>query len=326
MIWIGTIASLAVLWILGALTLTVFGARPRNGAHAIAADFAAGVSVLAALGMTAVALGLSLSLAPFYAVVLVLGVRVVRQRSLPSPSFALPAAPAARAALVCTALVVAVIAAASLHDRLWWDGWAIWALKGRALFMDGTLPPSLFAGGYAFAHLDYPLAVPLVDWWSWRHAGRSTPAAASFIGALWFTLLPALLWSGLRYRVHETVAALAALGMALFWPIPFYATGGTADVVIAVALLGAIVELDAALTRADDRAIIRCALFLTLGVLAKNEGLAIAAVVVTIAAASLLRRGHRSIRQFAPLALPFVVIAPWWVFVGALDTRGTVLA
>lgn len=326
MMWVGTVASLAVLWILGAFTLAALGARPLDGVHAVATDFATGAAVLAGLGMAVIVLGFSLSLATFYALILALAGVVMRQRSLRPMRFILPDAPAANAALVCTALIIAFIVIASLHDRLWWDGWAIWTLKGRALFLDGTLPRALFSGGYAFTHPGYPLAVPLVDWWSWRHAGMSTPATASFIGAMWFALLPALLWSGLRRRAGERIAALATLGMALFWPIPFYATGGTADVVIAVALLGAIVELDTALSLDDDRALTRCALFLTLGALAKNEGLAIAGVVVAMAVAAMLRQGELRVRRIAPLVAPFAAIAPWWVFVGTLDARETVLA
>lgn len=326
MIWISTIGSLAVLWVLGALTLMALGTRPRDGVHAVAAEFVTGTTILAALGMAAISVGLSLSVAPIYALVIVLAIVVLRRESLRGTSVRLPHTPAAKAALACAALVVTIVIAASVNDRLWWDGWAIWTLKSRILFLDGTLPAALFGGGYAFAHLDYPLAVPLVDWWSWRHAGTAAPGTASFIGAWWYAILPALLWSGLRTRSGENVAALGALGMALFWPIPFYATGGTADVVIAVALLGAIIELDRALSLDDRGALMRCALFLTLGVLAKNEGLAIAVVVVIITIGAMLRQGIGNLRRIAPLALPFAAIAPWWLFVDTLEVRATVMA
>jgi hypothetical protein len=66
---------------------------------------------------------------------------------------------------------------------------------------------------------------------------------------------------------------------------------------------------------------VRCAIFLSLGILAKNEGLAIAAVVAAVGVVFMLRSGERSSKQFLPLALPFVAVAPWWMFVSAFDVR-----
>ena len=45
-----------------------------------------------------------------------------------------------------------------------YDAWAIWALKGHALFAFGWADPSVFAGtSYRFANLDYPLLLPSLE-------------------------------------------------------------------------------------------------------------------------------------------------------------------
>jgi len=45
-----------------------------------------------------------------------------------------------------------------------YDAWAIWALKGHALYAFGWADPAVFAGtSYRFANLDYPLFLPSLE-------------------------------------------------------------------------------------------------------------------------------------------------------------------
>jgi hypothetical protein len=324
MSWVGVPVALAAIWLLGAATLHVSRVRPHEFVHALVTDFVAGVTVLSAVGMTAVALGFRVSLVLFYVLIAMLVTVATRTRRITRA--VRPRLPRGARAIIligCAFAAILAIALVSIEDRLWWDGWAIWTFKARVLFLEGTLPPAFFASdsGYAFTHLDYPLAVPLFDWWVWRHVGAASPATASFIGAAWFSLLPLLLWSSLRTIASEGMAALAALGMSLFWPIAYYATGGTADVVVALSLLGAVIELERAIRHKETAALVRCGIYVTLGVLAKNEGLAVAAVVTAVGAFFMLRSGERRSKRFLPLALPFVAVAPWWMFVSAFDVR-----
>jgi hypothetical protein len=324
MSWVGVPVALAAIWLLGAATLHVSRVRPHEFVHALVTDFVAGVTVLSAVGMTAVALGFRVSLVLFYVLIAMLVTVAARTRRITRAVRPRPARGARASILIgCAFAAILAIGLVSIEDRLWWDGWAIWTLKARVLFLEGTLPPAFFDSdsGYAFTHLDYPLAIPLVDWWVWRHVGFVAPAAASFIGAVWFSLLPLLLWSSLRRIASEGMAALAALGMSLFWPIAYFATGGTADVVVALSLLGAVIELERAIRYKETAALVRCGIYLTLGVLAKNEGLAVAAVVTAVGAVFMLRSGERRSKRFLPLALPFVAVAPWWMFVSAFDVR-----
>src|SRR5207245_11777521 len=45
-----------------------------------------------------------------------------------------------------------------------YDAWAIWALKGHALYSFGWADPVVFAGAsYRFSNLDYPLLLPSLE-------------------------------------------------------------------------------------------------------------------------------------------------------------------
>jgi hypothetical protein len=53
-----------------------------------------------------------------------------------------------------------------------YDAWAIWALKGHALYTFGWADPAVFAGtSYRFANLDYPLLLPSLEAIDFRTMG-----------------------------------------------------------------------------------------------------------------------------------------------------------
>ena len=79
-----------------------------------------------------------------------------------------------------------------------YDAWAIWALKGHALYAFGWADPAVFAGAaYRFANLDYPILLPSLEAIDFRAMG----AFDTRVLHLQFLLL--------------LVAALAALGAVL---------------------------------------------------------------------------------------------------------------
>src|SRR5205814_2369252 len=62
---------------------------------------------------------------------------------------------------VFAALVVEYARAFRVAPLNRYDAWAIWALKGHALYAFGWADPAVFAGtSYRFANLDYPLLLP----------------------------------------------------------------------------------------------------------------------------------------------------------------------
>lgn len=325
-LWIALVALVAfgALWLLGALVLAFSGLRDRRDVDRCVLDLAVGTSLASAVGMATLALGGRLSLIPTYALLVALAAWAIRRRRAVWPRPVPPRDRRARALLLGTGALSGLIVLTSFRDLLWWDGWAIWGFKARVLFEAGTLPAPLLdpAGAYAFTHPEYPLGLPIVVWWIFRHAGATSPELISLAGSFWFACLPLLVWAGLRSRVGEVVAAAAALGVTAFWPLAFYARGGTADVLMAVALLGAVVELERG--GRDPSGLWGAGAFLTLGAVAKNEGLALALVALGAGVIARVRLGPDRLR-IAPLLLPFAALAPWLIFTRALGLHPDVV-
>lgn len=332
MTWLAVAVGLITIWLLGACTLALLDAR-GEGIGALAADYATGVALLAFVGMSGIALGIGVSMLVMYGILAALTAACVltgaSARLRPSAAaFRLPRDPVAPALLLATVTMTALVLTAATADRLWWDGWSIWTFKAMVLFREGTLPATFMDPGgiYVTSNLDYPLAVPLLGWWLFSHAGAASAAVASFAGALWYALLPALAWSTLRDAAGPRLAALAALGLAAFWPISFFAAGGTADVVIAVALLGAVMELRIAVGAAHRGPLIRAVAYLALAALTKNEGLALAIATGCIAGAAMLIRGHGNRLRVVWLATPVLLLLPWILFTESLTISSAALA
>lgn len=348
MIVLGPLVALLALWLLGASALALAGARREEartaGLEVMATDFVAGVVILAGTGMTTIALGWRLSLAPYYMLIVLLVTAAARRRRANTfrsrsgrgggsggwAHVVWPRSPRAQLLLAGAGALLLLLALSASQDRLVWDGWAFWTLKARILFHEGTLPPATLAptGPYPYAHPDYPLALPLLNWWLYRHAGSPAPELASLAGALWFATLPPLVWAALRRESGEGVAALSTFGMAAFWPLALYAAGGYADIVIALALLGVVIEVERARRGDEPGSPIRLALYLTLAALAKNEGLALALIGTAVALVSMRSQGERRLRPYGArvlaarmsavprltlLALPFLALAPWFI-------------
>jgi hypothetical protein len=315
---LSSIAAAISLWLLGYLLVNLFGMVVANRLYVGVLAFVVGALYLAVMGSLFVIAGVALTPLIVYVPLAVLLVLVLgrKRSSRMAPGGPAVPDPVARVFLVFTGVVLAAILALGSRGQLWWDGWAIWAFKARVLIADATLPNSFLdpSGSYVFTHLDYPLLVPLVDWWFAWHGDGSVAVPATLAGALWFALIPLTAWSALAGRVEARLAAATALALALFWPVAHYAVGGTADVVIAIALLGAALELQRALGENDHRSWWRFGLFLALGAVSKNEGLALAVIGTGVGAAALWRSGSHPLSRYLPLLLPFAALGPWFAF------------
>jgi hypothetical protein len=314
---LGALVALLAVWFAGACLLGLVGARDTRSPAGLVADFAAGGALLGFVGTVSVAAGIGVSWLTLYGPLALLATGAVLRRCRPLLRIRLPGDRPARALLLLAVAGLIVLGIGALGDLLWWDGWAIWAFKAKVLFVTGTLPPSFFdpSGPYVATNLHYPLAVPLLSWWTYLHAGASDPALVSLVGAVWFALLVLLVWGSLSDSGAPRLAAGAALGVTAFWPISSYALGGTADVVIAIVLLGSIVEMGRARTDGGAGPAVRLAAYLSLGVLAKSEGLAIAAIVAATGLPMLwLSGGGKSLRMLGAAIVPLLVYLPWHLF------------
>jgi len=61
---------------------------------------------------------------------------------------------------------------ALLFPIRFWDAIACWSLKGRAFFIDASIIPFFKSHNYQFAHLSYPLYLPLMQTWIYIWMGK----------------------------------------------------------------------------------------------------------------------------------------------------------
>lgn len=196
------------------------------------------------------------------------------------------------------------------------DEYAIWALKGRALALAGSLDLRLFAGprAYWYAHLDYPLLVPGLVAWSDGWAGRVADGPAHVQPVLVLgALLAVVAWAVARMAgtmaaavaviLVVTVHGLAATAILLYADAPVVSFAAATALFLAVWQDG------------RERAVIVAATATAAGaLLSKNEGLLF--VLAVFVAAGLVARGGRR-RLAAALGIAFVAWAPWFAFVRA---------
>lgn len=126
-----------------------------------------------------------------------------------------------------------------------YDAWAIWALKGHALYAFGWADPSVFAGGeYRFANLDYPLLLPALEAVDFSAMGAFdtrvlhlqfllllAAALAALAGLLRDRVPPLLLWPSLLAIAlapavfDQLLTAYADVPLALMFAIGVAAAG-----------------------------------------------------------------------------------------------------
>jgi hypothetical protein len=185
-----------------------------------------------------------------------------------------------------------------------WDAWAIWFLKGRVLYQESGLPVPFFTDSFfaAYAHLDYPLLVPLTIAGTYAWMGDMDTLMKG-----WWALLAGAAAAGIYWGLDRLVGRAARVaGLLLFLALPEVqahvagAYTGYADLPLAVLVLfGGIF-----LYRREPAA----ALFFALSGFTKNEGLVIAAVGLALAVVTV-----RPVRIAAPVAAACaaLIVLPW---------------
>ncbi len=197
-----------------------------------------------------------------------------------------------------------------------WDAWAMWFLKGRALFQEGTVPAALLTDPHyaGYAHLDYPLLVPLTIAGTYAWTGDHDPLMKG-----WWALLAGAAGAGLYWGGAGLVSRAARWGgLLLVLGVPDlikHATGyyaGYADLPLAVLALFGAIFLYRWLRQPAPGAFTLAALFFSLAGFTKNEGLVTAGVgLALLFGLALLRRQLTWAGAGAAVALAALILLPW---------------
>ena len=192
-----------------------------------------------------------------------------------------------------------------------YDGWAMWGMKAKALYLLGGADPGLFASqGAAQLHLDYPLLVPSLNAVASRAMGSFDPRLVHLQFLLFAVAGFAACASLLRRRVPDWLLWPFLVALAAAPAVTAQLLTGYADVPLALFVAAGLLAAARWVDDGDPRVLALATLFFAAAALTKNEGLIFAG-----AAYLGLLLATRRWRVLVVSALGVeVALAPWQIW------------
>lgn len=272
---------------------------------------------LVAVGILAAHLALLHMSFGWLALALVASVSVVsgawHLRGSERPVWTRPRWPALAAATGLAALLIEYARAFAVAPLNRYDAWAIWALKGHALYAFGWADPAVFAGSeYRFANLDYPLLLPSLEAVDFRAMGAFDTRLLHLQFLLLLVAALAALGTVLAGRVHAlllwTLLGAVALAPAVFDQL----LTAYADLPLALVFAVGVAAAGRWLLTDERWALAVATLCFAGALLLKNEG----TLFVAAAFAGLFAAAYARWRALAvALAVDVLLLLPWKLYV-----------
>ncbi|MBI3731947.1 MAG: glycosyltransferase family 39 protein [Chloroflexi bacterium] len=220
------------------------------------------------------------------------------------------------------ALVAVTQAGQPLHV---WDSWVTWAMKARAIFLDGRISPAVYDDpSRAVTHLDYPLLVPLIEAWLYQWVGAADDRMAGIAVVCSYVALILIGFAVMRRRGSTTLVALAAAAViACMRLVAGMAGEGLADIPMSLLAAVAALYLSGWLNSGSAGELAIAVIAGGLMPWTKREGWVL--LLALAAAAVFAARGNRRARIAAVgLALGAVALSgPWWAFISTQGIANT---
>lgn len=215
-----------------------------------------------------------------------------------------------------------------------WDSWAIWFLKAKVFFIEGSVPAGfLIDPSFGYSHPDYPLMIPLAVSWIYTVIGVADDSIARLIYPLQYGALLALFYffvkaaSGVRTALVFTallsltpILVMHASGLAV--KVGGLYTGdyaGYADLALSACFMGSASFIYLYLRDGKTSQFLCAVLFLSIGAWTKNEGLTFAMIGLLILWIGSVKTGKRAGYLIAASIAVFAVfVAPWAVYKAGL--------
>jgi hypothetical protein len=200
-----------------------------------------------------------------------------------------------------------------------YDAWAIWALKGRALYEFGWADPTVFAGSeYRFANLDYPLLLPSLEAIDF-HAMGSFDTRLMHLQFLFFLVAGCLaLVALLRDRVPQVVLWPTVVAIALAPAVFDQLLTAYADIPLALVFAVGLTAAGRWLVTNERWTLALATLCFSGSLLTKNEGTLFVAATF-LALALVAWRRWRSLLVAAGVAA--LVLLPWKIYVSVYELQ-----
>ena len=273
---------------------------------------------VAAVGIVAAHLaliGVPMGLTELVVIALALGIAAWRRarRLGPRPRTRLRKRGSETVIGVAAFAVALVLLAHALHAFLVrplveWDGWAIWAMKARALYDFGGVAHGVFTT-QPYGPLQHPLLLPALEATGFRSMGAFDGTMIHVQLALLAFGFAAALWTLLRPRIPAAFAGAAILAIVAAESTLQQLASNLADIPLAFFVALGVVALACALVDDEANLLPFAAVVLGAATLTKPEGLlyAVAALIPFVAIA----RTRASLLTAAAVAL---ILLPWRIF------------
>ena len=238
-------------------------------------------------------------------------------RGTERPVWARPRWASLAAVAVLAALLVEYARAFVVAPLDRYDAWAIWALKGHALYSFGWADPAVFAGDeYRFANLDYPLLLPSLEAIDFHAMGAFDTRLLHLQFLLLLVAALAALVTVLQRRAPAALLWLTLGGIALAPAVFDQLLTAYADVPLALMFAVGVAAAGRWLLTNERWALAFATLCFGGALLTKNEGtLFVAAAFVALAMAA-----HSRWRVLAvAAAADLLVVLPWKVYTRVHD-------
>jgi hypothetical protein len=198
-----------------------------------------------------------------------------------------------------------------------YDAWAIWALKGHALYAFGWADPAVFAGAsYRFANLDYPLLLPSLEAVGFRAMSSFDTRLLHVQFLLLLVAALAALFGLLRDRVPPVLLWLTLLALALAPAVFGQLLTAYADLPLALVFGVGVAAAGRWLITNERWALALGTLCFAGALLLKNEG----SLFVLATFVALLVAAHSRWRALLiAAAVDLLVLLPWRIFVRVHD-------
>jgi hypothetical protein len=241
----------------------------------------------------------------------------LRLRGTERPVLRPPAWPALAGVAALAAILVEYGRAFAVAPLNRYDAWAIWALKGHALYAFGWADPVVFAGdAYRFANLDYPLWLPSLEAIDFRAMGAFDTRVLHLQFLLFLVAALMALAALLRDRVPPLLLWLSLVAFALAPAVFDQLLTAYADVPLALVFAVGAAAAGRWLITNERWSLAVAALCFAAALLTKNEG----TLFVVTAFIGLLLVAHRRWRALtAAAAVDVLLLLPWKVYVRAHD-------
>ncbi len=157
-----------------------------------------------------------------------------------------------------------------------WDGLLTYGFISKSLFLSNRIDMGFFTDviRYGHVHLDYPLLLPLLEYWLYLFIGSANYQLIQFISISYYIALSCIFYGSMRQKTTRLTALLSLLILMCNPIIISNTVGGDTDIIVAVYLTGILIVYSKLLTHPSLKMAFMLGMLTGFLANTKNEGFA----------------------------------------------------